>query len=264
MTTIAQSSATPQTHERQVPPLGGFNLTALKLEVRRVLRNRRTVMFILVFPSVFFFMFGLSSKAQSQGGPAAVAYIMISMAVYGAMVGTTAGGAAVAVERSLGWSRQLRLTPLRPAAYVAMKVLTAMTLGLIAIVTEYAVGAASGVRLAPHVWLLSGLAGWLGSLVFAAFGLFMGFLLPSENVMQFVGPILAILAMFGGLFIPLSALSPTMRTVAHFSPVWGVGVIARAPLIGGFSSGAIMSVVAWTLLFGAGAMALFRRDTARV
>src|SRR5262245_922551 len=265
MTTIAQSSGTTvETHERQVPPLGGFNLTALKLEVRRVLRNRRTVMFIVVFPSVFFFMFGLSSKAQSQGGPAAVAYIMISMAVYGAMVGTTAGGAAVAVERSLGWSRQLRLTPLRPAAYVAMKVLTAMTLGLIAIVTEYAVGAASGVRLAPHVWLLSGLAGWLGSLVFAAFGLFMGFLLPSENVMQFVGPLLAVLAMFGGLFIPLSALSPTMRTVAHFSPVWGVGVIARAPLIGGFSSGAIMSVVAWTLLFGAGAMALFRRDTARV
>jgi ABC-2 type transport system permease protein len=263
-TTIQDSGATLHAHERQVPPLGGFNLTALKLEVRRVLRNRRTVMFILVFPSVFFFMFGLSAKAQTQGGPGAVAYIMISMAVYGAMVGTTAGGAAVAVERSLGWSRQLRLTPLRPGAYVAMKVLTAMTLGLIAIVTEYAVGAASGVRLAPHVWLLSGLAGWLGSFVFAAFGLFMGFLLPSENVMQFVGPILAVLAMFGGLFIPLSALSPTMRTVAHFSPVWGVGVIARAPLIGGFSSGAIMSVVAWTLVFGVGAMALFRRDTARV
>ena len=264
MATVQESDVAPHAYERQVPPLGGFNLTALKLEVRRVLRNRRTVMFILVFPSVFFFMFGLSAKAQSQGGPAAVAYIMISMAVYGAMVGTTAGGAAVAVERSLGWSRQLRLTPLRPGAYVAMKVLTAMTLGLIAIVTEYAVGAFSGVRLAPHVWLLSGLAGWLGSFVFAAFGLFMGFLLPSENVMQFVGPILAVLAMFGGLFIPLSALSPTMRTVAHFSPVWGVGVIARAPLIGGFSSGAIMSVAAWTLVFGAGAMALFRRDTARV
>jgi ABC-2 type transport system permease protein len=265
MTATVQTSQAPALpHERQVPPLGGFNLTALKLEVRRVLRNRRTVMFILVFPSVFFFMFGLSAKAQAKGGPGSVAYIMISMAVYGAMVGTTAGGAAVAVERSLGWSRQLRLTPLRPAAYVAMKVLTAMTLGLIAIVTEYAVGAATGVRMAPHVWILSGLAGWLGSFVFAAFGLFMGFLLPSENVMQFVGPLLAVLAMFGGLFIPLAALSPTMRTIAHFSPVWGVGVMARAPLIGGFTSGAVLSVVAWTLLFGMGAMALFRRDTARV
>ena len=27
-----------------------------------------------------------------------------------------------------------------------------------------------------------------------------GFLLPSENVMQFVGPLLAVLAMFGGLW----------------------------------------------------------------
>ena len=253
-----------ESHARQVPPLGGFNLTALGLEVRRVLRNRRTVMFILVFPSVFFFMFGLTAKNSPQGGPEAIAYVMISMAVYGAMVGTTSGGAAVAIERSLGWSRQLRLTPLRPAAYVAMKVLTAMTLGLIAIVAEYAVGAIAGVRMAPEVWILSGIAAWLCSFVFAAFGLFMGFLLPSENVMQFVGPLLAVLAMFGGLFIPLSALSPTLRSIARFSPVWGVGQLARAPLVGGFSSAAVLSVAVWTLAFGMGAMALFRRDTARV
>src|SRR6476661_9696732 len=143
-TSVQASTATPRTHERQVPPLGGFNLTALKLEVRRVLRNRRTMMFILVFPSVFFFMFGLSSKAQSKGGPAAVAYIMISMAVYGAMVGTTSGGASVALERSLGWSRQLRLTPLHPAAYVAMKALTSMTLGLIAIISTFTIGGLNG------------------------------------------------------------------------------------------------------------------------
>ncbi|HUQ84178.1 MAG TPA: ABC transporter permease [Gemmatimonadaceae bacterium] len=252
-------------HERQVPPLGGFNLTALKLEVRRVLRNRRTLMFILVFPSLFFFMFSAGARGGKNGaGPEALAYIMISMAVYGAMVGTTSGGAAVAVERSLGWSRQLRLTPLRPAAYVAIKVLTAMTLGFIAISAEFVVGAISGVHMTPAVWLMSGLSAWLCSFVFAAFGLFMGFLLPSENVMQFVGPLLAVLAMFGGLFIPLSALSPGLRTAAQFSPVWGVGQLARAPLMGGFSSTAVVSVVVWTLLFGIGAMVLFRRDTARV
>src|SRR6476660_5278296 len=202
MSTAIPTTAAERTSETQsLRALGGFNFTALALEIRRMLRNRRTVMFIVVFPILFFFMF----RAGGHGADAAriQSYVLISMAVYGAMVGTTAGGAAVAVERSLGWSRQLRLTPLRPGAYVAMKVLTAMTLGLIAIVAEFAVGAMSGVHLAPHVWLLSGLAGWLGSFVFAAFGLFMGFLLPSENVMQFVGPILAVLAMFGGLFIPL-------------------------------------------------------------
>ena len=258
--------ATQQVTERRVPPLGGFNVTALALEVRRVLRNRRTLMFILVFPSVFFVLFQPPARASRTPEQMAqlMAYMMISMAVYGAMVGTTSGGAAVAVERSLGWSRQLRLTPLRPGAYVAMKVLTAMVLGLIAVCTVFATGALRGVHLAPHVWLLAGLAAWLCSLVFAAFGLFMGFLLPSENVMQFVGPILALLAMFGGLFIPLSALPPTMQQIAKFSPVYGVGVLARAPLIGGDTTAAVIGVVLWTLVFGVGAMALFRRDTARV
>ena len=34
------------------------------------------------------------------------------------------------------------------------------------------------------LWVVTALAVWLGSLLFAAFGLFMGYLLPSENVMQ--------------------------------------------------------------------------------
>jgi len=258
MTAIEQ-----QSDDRAVPPFGGFNLTALTLEVRRMLRNRRTLMFVVVMPTVFFFLFSNSAKSR-PGGPPVAAFVMISMAVYGAMVGTTAGGAAVSIERSLGWSRQLRLTPLRPAAYIAMKVVTAMVLGLIAVVVEFTVGGLNGVHLEPRVWLLSGLGAWLCSSVFAAFGLFVGFLLPSENVMQFVGPLLALLAMFGGIFIPLAAMPPTMQTIARYTPVYGVGLIARAPLVGGLTSAAIMSVVIWTLVFGVGAMALFRRDTSRV
>jgi ABC-2 type transport system permease protein len=251
-------------HERKPPSFGSFNRTVLFLEVRRMLRNRRTLMFIAVFPSLFFFMFGLSSRAGRVPAPDFAGYLMISMAVYGSMVGTTTGGAAVAVERSLGWTRQLRLTPLHPAAYIAIKVLTAMVLGFIAVATVFIVGAMSGVRLAPHVWALSFLAAWLSSLVFAAFGLFMGFLLPSENVMQFVGPVLAVFATFGGVFIPLSVLPPKVQTIAEFIPVYGVGQLARAPLTGGFSVAAIVNVATWTFLFALGAMILFYRDTGRV
>ena len=84
------------------------------------------------------------------------------------------------------------------------------------------------------------------------------------NVMQVVGPLLALLAMFGGLFIPLKVMPQTLQTIAQFTPVYGVGQIARSPLVGGFTAGAVASVVIWTLLFGAGAMILYRRDTARV
>jgi ABC-2 type transport system permease protein len=250
----------------RIRPLGGFNLTYLGLEVRRVLRNRRTMIFILIMPATFFLLFGLPNKGEHlDNGQPVTGYIMISLAVYGAMVANTSGGGQVAVERALGWSRQLRLTPLRPAAYIAVKVLAAMALGLAAVLVEYAVGAVCGVRLPAHVWLLSGLAAWLGSMVFAAFGVFIGYLAPAENVMQFLGPILGILALFGGLFVPLSSFPHVMQQIAKFTPVYGVGEIARSPLTGdGFTASAVLNIVAWALLFGVGAALLFRRDTQRV
>ena len=42
---------------RTTPPLGGLNRTLLVLEARRRLRNRRSVIFSLVLPVVFFLMF---------------------------------------------------------------------------------------------------------------------------------------------------------------------------------------------------------------
>ena len=148
------------------------------------------------------------------------------------MVATTSAGGAVATERALGWSRQLRLTPLRPAAYVATKVATAMVLGLLAVLVEFVVGAAAGVRMPGQVWLLAGLAAWLGSLVFAAFGLFVGYLAPAENVMQFIGPILASWPCSAGSSSRWRCCRTCSRQVAKFTPVYGVGLLARAPLTG--------------------------------
>ena len=51
-------------------------------------------------------------------------------------------------------------------------------------------------------------------MVFASFGLFMGYLLPTENVMQVIGPVLGIFALFGGLFVPLALLPSVMQDIA--------------------------------------------------
>ena len=102
-------------------------------------------------------------------------------------------------------------------------------------------------------------------MVFAAFGLFMGYLLPSENVMQILGPALALLSFAGGLFVPLDQMGHTFATLAKFTPVYGVGQLARYPLThDGNLWLAVLNVVAWTLVFSIGAMWRFRRDTARV
>lgn len=250
---------------RRRPPLGGFNRTFLLIETRRLLRNRRTVVLTLVVPTILFVLLRSDRKGLPIGGTVITpATTMIGIAVYGAMLAATSGGAMVSIERALGWSRQLRLTPLSPLAYIATKVLMAMLLGLTSVLVVYTIGAFTGIEMAPITWLLTGILAWAASFVFASFGLFMGYLLPSENVMQAIGPTLGIFSLFGGLFIPVSLLPAVMQSIAPFVPTYGVAGIARYPLLGGdFDPVWLLSVVVWTTVFGLAAMALFRRDTRR-
>lgn len=260
MTTVAPPTSPV---ERRSP--GRFRLGFLRMELLRLLRNRRTLLVTLIMPPVFFAIFGLQSdfREQSFGSGNMTGYVMVSLAVYGAMVATTSGGAMVAIERAQGWSRQLRLTPLRPVTYIATKAVVAMVLGLISVAVVFAVGAVAGARLTVTAWVLCFLLAWVCSLVFAAFGLFVGYLLPSENVMQLLGPALAALSFGGGLFIPLHGWFGTVSAVL---PTNGVATVVRMPF--GDTSGtslvpAIVNITVWTALFVGGAALMFRRDTAR-
>jgi ABC-2 type transport system permease protein len=258
----------PDLSTRRAPGLGGFNLTILGLEVRRLLRNRRTLIFSIALPVVFFLIFGLNAAYadESVGNGNVSAFIMISMALYGAILATTSGGAMVSVERAAGWSRQLRLTPLSPAAYVIIKMLTALVLGLGSVVAVYVVGMITGKPSMPvRLWIITGLCVWIGSLVFAAFGLFMGYLLPTENVMQILSFALVLFAFGGGLFVPLSQMSDAFQTIAVYTPLYGLNELVHAPLTGDAPTVAdVVNVLAWLAIFAGGAMWRFRRDTARV
>jgi ABC-2 type transport system permease protein len=250
MTTAVSDAAEPAyaaRAERRVPPMGGLNPTLLRIELLRVLRNRRTMIFTLVMPAVFYLIFGVSQSYADQdaGRGNVAAYIMISMAAYGAMIASTGGGAMVATERAQGWSRQLRLTPLSPVAYVFVKLLTAMLLGALAVLVVYVMGAFTKAQM-------------------DTVGLFMGYLLPSENVMQIIGPGLAILAFAGGLFVPLEDGS-TLQKIAQFTPMYGISSLAHAPLTGdSFQWAWVLNVAAWLVVFAGGAIWRFRKDTARV
>jgi ABC-2 type transport system permease protein len=255
---------------RKAAGLGGINTTVLGLEIRRLLRNRRTVIFALIVPALFFLLFGLNSAyAREPAGHGNVsAFIMVSMALYGAVLATTSGGAMVSIERAAGWSRQLRLTPLSPTAYIVIKMLTAMVLGLAAVIAVYIVGKATGVpAMKPGyawLWFVTPLCVWIGSLVFAAFGLFMGYLLPTENVMQFLGIALMLFAFGGGLFIPLRTYPHALQVLAKFTPLYGLNQLVHAPFGGGVKLMWVVNAVAWLVIFSAGAIWRFRKDTARV
>jgi ABC-2 type transport system permease protein len=248
--------------------MGGFSPTLLRLEVRRLLRNRRTMIFTLVMPVIFFLIFGLNrSYANNSAGRGNVsAFIMISMALYGAVLSTASGGAMVSIERASGWSRQLRVTPLSAVAYIVIKMLTSLVLGLGAVVAVYVVGSVTHKASMPvHLWVVTALCVWIGSLLFAAFGLFIGYLLPSENVMQIIGFALMLFAFGGGLFIPLSQFSSTLQTMASFTPLFGLNQLVHYPLVGGaLNSSWVVNLAAWLAIFVSGAVWRFRRDSERV
>ena len=50
--------------DRRVPPFGGFNLTYLGIELKRKLRNRRTMIFTIAFPVLMFIIIGLPLRDQ--------------------------------------------------------------------------------------------------------------------------------------------------------------------------------------------------------
>jgi len=248
--------------------LNGFSLRLLGLEVRRLLRNRQRMLFVVAMPVVFFLLFGLNSSYATlpDGRGNVSAFIMISMALYGAVLSATGGGAAVALERAAGWSRQLRVTPLSPTAYIAMKMGASLILGLTAVVAVYGVAWLTHRPALPGVlWLITGLSVWIGSLLFSALGLFLGYLLPADNVMQIVSFLLVLLAFGGGLFIPLQEFPAIVQTLARFTPLYGLNQLVHYPMVGGvlhWTWGA--NLVGWLAVFVVGATALFRRDTARV
>jgi ABC-2 type transport system permease protein len=259
---------TVTTDRSPVGAMRGFRPAILELEVRRLLRNRRTLLFSIVVPAVFFLIFGLNSTYVTQraglGNTSAV--VMISLALYGAVLATTSGGAMVSIERATGWSRQLRITPLTPAAYVGLKMISSLVLAAASVFTVYVIGMLTGKPSMPvHIWITTGVAVWFGSLLFAAFGLFVGYLLPSENVMQILGFALMLFSFGGGLFIPLSQFSHPLRMLASFTPLYGLNQLVHYPLASGpFHWAWALNVAVWFALFAAGAIWRFRNDTDRV
>ena len=80
-----------------------------------------------------------------------------------------------------------------------------------------------------------------------------------------LGLILTLLAFAGGLFVPLSLLPGGVQAVAKWTPEFGLNQLVHAPLLNqGVHLAWVANVLIWLVIFGGGAIWLFRRDTARV
>lgn len=265
-TVTEPQSLTAQRAARKAPR-GGLSRTYLRLELVRNLRNPWTIGFAVLMPAALYLLFGAApaygTHALAHGTVAGM--IMATMALFGAMMAAVNVAGAVADERGIGWHRQLRLTPLRPGAYVGAKLLAALALTFLVVAVTFTVGALSGARLDPALWVRSFVVAWLvGTALFAAFGLAVGYLFSGEAVLGVVGPFMSLFAFFGGLFIPLQQLGPVMQTVGAWTPMYGVRLLVEAPIVGEpVPAAAIANALVWFALFCAVALWRFRAAAGR-
>src|SRR5581483_2606269 len=119
-------------------------MTYLRFELLRAVRNGRFFVFSLAFPLILYLVIAGSNRTAQMGGIELRVYYLAGMVSWGTMAAVTASGARIAMERSVGWNRQLRLTPLSVRAYLRAKVLGGYLMAALSIILLYIAGIAIG------------------------------------------------------------------------------------------------------------------------
>ena len=126
--------------------------TYLRYELLRNVRNWRFVVFSLAYPVVLYFVVASPQRHATFDGVAFPLYFMAGMAAVGTMIAVLSTGAGIAVDRSAGWTRQLRLTPLTAAEHLGAKVACGFIMALLVVVLVSLSGTALGVSLSAGAW----------------------------------------------------------------------------------------------------------------
>src|SRR5699024_10544035 len=146
---------------------------------------------------------------------------------YGAVIATTSMAGSAAVERSMGWGRQLNLTGLRQGHYIIGKMLMALLMAISPIVIVYVAGALTGAGFDSFShWLASAALCLVVAIPLSLSGLAFPLLFRSASAASAASGFLVIFAFFGSLFIPLGGV---LLSTANSSPLYGPAMLARWP-----------------------------------
>ncbi|MFE7772526.1 ABC transporter permease [Streptomyces sp. NPDC057445] len=230
----------------------------VKLEVRRTLRDTGFVVFGVGMPVLMYLLFTNLGTADSEWRTAS----MVGMAAYGALGAALSTGTGVAEDKSIGWLRQLRITPLSPRQVVTGRALTGSVIVLPSVAAVLlAGGLVNGVRMEAWQWAAVAAALWTGALPFTLLGIGNGYRLSAQttgvvNVACNLG-----LAVVGGLWFPVQLFPGWLRALSGYTPANRFAELGRN-MTDGSVPGLMTLVVlaAWALLFGSYAVVSYRRS----
>jgi ABC-2 type transport system permease protein len=238
----------------------------VRYELLRTVRNRRYFVLALGFPIVLYFLIAGPNRGETNlggSGLSAPLYYMVGLAAFGAMNAMLSIGGRIATERSAGWNRQLRVTPLTTREYFRAKILTGYLMALTALALLYIAGSVLGVRLSAHEWLsMTGLM-LVGLIPFGGMAVLLGHLLTADAIGPAMGGLVAVLAILGGTWFPIT--SGALYDIGRALPSYWLVQASHVALGGnGWGKTGWLVVGAWSVGLAVLAARAYRRDTARV
>jgi ABC-2 type transport system permease protein len=242
--------------------------TYVRYELLRSFRSRRYYIVSLALPVILYLTIAVPNRNENDLGGTGISaplYFMIGLAAFGTMNAMLSSGARIAAERTAGWNRQLRITPLTTREYFRAKIATSYMLAVISLVALYAAGLALGVSLPADRWLkMTGLI-LIGLVPFAAIGVLLGHMVTADSVGPAVGGTTALFAFLGGTWFPITG-GGFIENLAKQLPSYWVVQASKAglgvPHPWGSHGWAVIAL--WTVVFSALAARAYQRDTKRV
>jgi ABC-2 type transport system permease protein len=215
---ITEQSTVPLTTHKKAAPVGYF----LYCESVKTLRSPAAVIFGLGFPTLFFLIFSNTFSA------AYASTYLASYAAYGAfIVSFQTFSISLANERSMGWNKLLRTTPMTVALYMGSKFMVIILTEVVSLLILFAVALISGkVHLAPVAWLQLLAMMTIGMIPTAILGIFLGFICSANLTTAISTTLLLLLSFTSGLFLPLSMLPVVMQKIAPLLPMYHLGQLA--------------------------------------
>lgn len=218
---------------RQLPGELRLVVRQLRYEQLSFWRNRFGAIFTVGFSVVFLLLLaagGGTQRSSVLGGIEEIQYYVPGFAAYGVMSACYNNlGIQIVVRRQTGLLKRLRLSPIATWVLFGAVLANAAVVSIVQVGLLLAIGRLGFHVVLPHAWLAFVLAVLVGIASFAALGVAVSTLVPSQ---ESAGPIISlvffVLLFLSGLWFPLTPGSG-LAQVANYFPIHHLIVAFFAP-----------------------------------
>jgi ABC-2 type transport system permease protein len=194
-------------------------LAEARMECIRLLRSPSFAVPIMLFPLMFYTLFGFVLGPHKPMDESAARHLLATFVAFGAIAPGLFGiGITVAMDRDRGLLELKRALPMPPGVYLAAKLVTSMVFaGIVSIILMVLAATVGKVVLELVQWVGLLVLALFGVIPFSSLGLLVGTLVKGQAAPAVLNVIYVPMSFLAGIWMPLSMLP---HSLAQLAPVW--------------------------------------------